>query len=52
MDTNYETELKKVTDRVNACENLFSIGRQGTFQYINIDDVLLMGFEAADKISG
>jgi len=49
---NYETELKKVTDRVNACENLFSIGRQGTFQYINIDDVLLMGFEAADKISG
>lgn len=52
FNLNYDVELKKVMDNVTTCENLFSIGRQGTFQYINIDNVLLMGFEVAEKISG
>jgi protoporphyrinogen oxidase len=49
-DLSYAENLAKIRDYIDSFNGLYSIGRQGAFKYINIDEVMLMGFEAAQKI--
>jgi protoporphyrinogen oxidase len=49
-DLSYAENLTKIQEYIDSVTGLFSIGRQGAFKYINIDEVMLMGFEAAQKI--
>ncbi len=49
-DLSYAENLAKIRDYIDRFNGLYSIGRQGTFKYINIDEVMIMGFEAAQKI--
>jgi len=49
-DLSYAENLAKIQEYVDSFNGLFSIGRQGAFKYINIDEVMIMGFEAAQKI--
>jgi protoporphyrinogen oxidase len=51
-DLSYAKNLAKIRDYVDRFHGLYSIGRQGAFKYINIDEVMMMGFEAAQKIGG
>jgi protoporphyrinogen oxidase len=43
-------QLKGIKDYIGTFPHLYSIGRQGKFSYVNIDDVMLMGFETAEHI--
>lgn len=47
----FTSRLNALTNYVNAFPHLYSIGRQGQFSYVNIDDVMLMGFETAEQIA-
>jgi protoporphyrinogen oxidase len=49
-DLGYAENLAKFRDYIDSFNGLYSIGRQGAFKYINIDEVMIMGFEAAQKI--
>jgi protoporphyrinogen oxidase len=49
-DLSYAENLTKIRDYIDSFNGLYSIGRQGAFKYINIDEVMMMGFEAAQKI--
>jgi protoporphyrinogen oxidase len=42
--------LAKVMELVSGIENLNTIGRQGRFKYMNMDEVLLEGIEASRKV--
>jgi len=44
----YEKRIKKILDYLSTIENLITIGRQGLFNYANVDDVLYMGFKAVE----
>jgi len=46
----FMSKLKAINDYIDAFPHLYSIGRQGKFSYVNIDDVMLMGFETAEQI--
>jgi protoporphyrinogen oxidase len=46
----YAENLAKFRDYIDSFNGLYSIGRQGAFKYINIDEVMMMGFETAQKI--
>ena len=46
----YEQKLSAIKTYIDRFDHLYSIGRQGAFRYINIDEVMVMGIEAADKI--
>jgi len=46
----YEKKLAPIKAYIDRFDNLYSIGRQGAFRYINIDEVMLMGLETADTI--
>ena len=50
-DLTYDKKLEQINNYIKTFSNLYSIGLQGTFKYINIDHVMAMGFEAADRIS-
>jgi protoporphyrinogen oxidase len=49
-DLSYAENLKKIREYTDNIKGLYSTGRQGAFKYINIDEVMLMGFDAAQKI--
>ena len=44
------SKLNAIKNYIDTFPNLYSIGRQGNFSYINIDDVMLMGFKTAEQI--
>ena len=46
----YEIHLKKTEDYFAKIKNFFSIGRQGQFYYGDIDQMIRIGFDTADKI--
>ena len=46
----YETHLKETGEYFAKIKNFFSIGRQGQFYYGDIDQMIRVGFDAADKI--
>jgi protoporphyrinogen oxidase len=50
LGVGHEELVRQTKEYVNSCPGLYSIGRQGQFQYVNIDNVLIMGFDAADSI--
>ncbi len=47
----YKKNLDIITNYLSKIDKLFTIGRQGRFRYINIDEVMLMGFDVANKLS-
>jgi protoporphyrinogen oxidase len=49
-DLSYAENLAKIRDYIDSVTGLYSIGRQGAFKYINIDEVMIMGFDAAQKM--
>ena len=49
-DVAFSEKLSSVVSYIDKFENLYSTGRQGAFQYVNIDQVMLMGFKAAENI--
>jgi protoporphyrinogen oxidase len=49
-DLAFSEKLSSVVSYIDKFENLYSTGRQGAFQYVNIDQVMLMGFKAAESI--
>jgi len=46
----YDVQAAKVNQYVTDCKNLFSIGRQGSFAYINTHVAMKMGYETAREI--
>lgn len=46
----YEIHLKKTQEYLAKIKNFFSIGRQGQFYYGDIDQMIRIGFDTADKI--
>jgi protoporphyrinogen oxidase len=46
----YEVHLKKTEEYFAKIKNFFSIGRQGQFYYGDIDQMIRIGFNTADKI--
>ena len=46
----YEIHLKKTEEYFAKIKNFFSIGRQGQFYYGDIDQMIRIGFDTADKI--
>ena len=46
----YERYLNKTTEYFSKIKNFSSIGRQGQFYYGDIDQMVRLGFDAADKI--
>ncbi len=46
----YEIHLKKTEEYFAKIKNFFSIGRQGQFHYGDIDQMIRIGFDTADKI--
>jgi len=46
----YEIHLKKTEKYFAKIKNFFSIGRQGQFHYGDIDQMIRIGFDTADKI--
>jgi len=46
----YEIHLKKTEEYFNKIKNFYSIGRQGQFYYGDIDQMIRIGFDTADKI--
>ncbi|MFW9993837.1 MAG: FAD-dependent oxidoreductase [Candidatus Odinarchaeota archaeon] len=51
FNVGYEKNLQKVSSFLLQIENLELIGRAGTFQYLNMDMVLLHGLNCARKIT-
>ena len=47
---NYEKYLNKTNEYFSKIKNFSSIGRQGQFYYGDIDQMVRLGFDAADKI--
>ena len=47
---NYEKYLDKTNEYFSKIKNFSSIGRQGQFYYGDIDQMVGLGFDAADKI--
>jgi len=47
---NYEKNLNKINEYFSKIKNFSSIGRQGQFYYGDIDQMVRMGFDEADKI--
>ena len=43
-EKNYEDKLKSIIDKYDSIENLYSIGRQGSFNYIGTLDCMDIGF--------
>ena len=50
FDLGSEEKLRRIKEYLALFPRLQSIGRQGDFRYINIDDALLAGFAAADRL--
>jgi len=48
----YQEDLKALQQQLNGIENLYPIGRYGSYKYNNQDHSLLMGMLAAQKIAG
>ena len=48
----YRKNRDVLLNHIKSLENLVSCGRQGLFDYIFMDDAMLMGFEAAKVVSG
>ena len=46
----YDIHLKETQNRFVKIKNFFSIGRQGQFYYGDIDQMIRIGFDTADKI--
>ena len=46
----FAVQLKAIRNYITTFPQLYSIGRQGNFSYINIDDVMLVGFDTAEHI--
>lgn len=46
----YEQSLSKVLNYLDSFKNIFSTGRQGLFNYNNMDHCMDMGFKTADAI--
>ena len=46
----YEIHLKETEEYFAKIKNFFSIGRQGQFYYGDIDQMIRIGFDTADKI--
>ncbi|MDP7540838.1 MAG: hypothetical protein QGF65_00005, partial [Candidatus Pelagibacter bacterium] len=46
----YEIHLKETEKYFAKITNFFSIGRQGQFYYGDIDQMIRIGFDTADKI--
>ncbi len=49
-ETGYQKHLSMVEKHLDTIENLYPIGRYGSFKYNNQDHSILMGLLAADKI--
>jgi protoporphyrinogen oxidase len=47
---NYKEHLDKTNEYFSNIKNFSSIGRQGQFYYGDIDQMVRIGFDAADKI--
>ena len=47
---NYENHLRETKEYFAKIKNFFSIGRQGQFHYVDIDQMIRIGFDTADKI--
>jgi protoporphyrinogen oxidase len=50
FDLESEGKLRRIKKFLELFPRLQSIGRQGEFRYINVDDALLAGFAAADRL--
>ncbi|MFC3867825.1 FAD-dependent oxidoreductase [Helicobacter equorum] len=48
----YKEDLHKIYDALDSFEDLYFIGRNGSFKYNNQDHSILMGLMCADKILG
>ena len=48
----YEINLKETQECFKKINNFYSIGRQGQFYYGDIDQMIRIGFDTADKIIG
>ena len=46
----YETYLNKTNEYFSKIKNFSSVGRQGSFYYGDIDQMVRIGFDEADKI--
>ena len=46
----YEIHLKETEEYLAKIKNFFSIGRQGQFFYGDIDQMIRIGLDTADKI--
>ncbi len=46
----YQEKVKTILDFVETVPNLFTFGRQGLFDYANIDEVIWMAFEVAKNL--
>ena len=46
----YEIHLKETEEYFTKIKNFFSIGRQGQFYYGDIDQMIKIGFDTADKV--
>jgi protoporphyrinogen oxidase len=49
-ETGYQEHLIKVENHLNTIQQLYPIGRYGSFKYNNQDHSILMGLLAAEKI--
>jgi len=52
FDIGYEENLNLILSFLSKIQNLELIGRTGTFQYLNMDMVLLHGINCANRITG
>ena len=52
MEIGYKDRLDTINRYLDSCDNIFAIGRYGSFNYINQDHSILMGMRIASKISG
>lgn len=50
FDLGYEQRISVVLDYLHGLENMAVYGRQGLFSYVNIDNCVEMGFEAAEHL--
>jgi UDP-galactopyranose mutase len=46
----YDIHLKETQECFKKIKNFYSIGRQGQFYYGDIDQMIRIGFDTADKI--
>lgn len=51
-ESGYQERLNEITKYLDAIEDLYFIGRNGSFKYNNQDHSILMGLLCADKIQG